>query len=259
MSDAGARTKAKAGTVYLVGAGPGDPELLTLRAFRLLQTADVVLHDDLVPAEVVALASNHAQVTSVGKRCGRPRITQAEIHGLMVLEAQAGRSVVRLKSGDPLVFGRAGEEISALRAAGVPFEVVPGVTAAFGAGAALALPLTDREHASKLVFLTGHHAAGKDAAKPIWEGPIPDDATVVVYMPGRDLRRLARELLDAGLRAEVPCAAVSHAATARQSYVACALSELEAAEVGPAPLLILVGAAVESLLNAGPSPSDQRS
>ncbi len=248
MSEAGARTRAQAGTVYLVGAGPGDPELLTLRALRLLQTAQVVLHDDLVSAEVMALVSDSAEVISVGKRCGQPRITQTDIHALMVSEARAGRSVIRLKSGDPLVFGRAGEEIAALRAAGVPFEVVPGVTAAFGAGAALTLPLTDREHASKLVFLTGHHAAGKDADKPIWSGPMPEDATVVVYMPGRDLQRLMTELLDAGVSAETPCAAVSHAATVRQSYVACALGELAGAEVGPAPLLILVGAAVEGLL-----------
>ena len=108
----------EAGTVYLVGAGPGDPELLTVRALRLLETADVVLHDDLVPEEVLALAHRHALVTSVGKRCGRPRITQAEIHALMIEAARAGQSVVRLKSGDPLVFGRAGEEIAALRAAG---------------------------------------------------------------------------------------------------------------------------------------------
>ena len=177
---------AEKGVVYLVGAGPGDPELLTVRALRLLESADVVLHDDLVPEEVLALVHRHALVTSVGKRCGRPRITQAGIHALMIESARAGQSVVRLKRGDPLVFGRAGEEIAALRAAGVRFEVVPGVTAALAAGAALRLPLTDRKSASKLIFCTGHHADGKDAA-PIWSGPLPEDATLVVYMPGRDL------------------------------------------------------------------------
>jgi uroporphyrin-III C-methyltransferase len=140
-------TRAVAGTVYLVGAGPGDPELLTLRALGLLESADVVLHDDLVPEEVLALVHRHALVTSVGKRCGRPRITQTGIHALMVESARAGQSVVRLKSGDPLVFGRAGEEIAALRAAGIEFEVVPGVTAAFAAGAAFQFPLTDRKSA----------------------------------------------------------------------------------------------------------------
>jgi len=235
------------GTVYLVGAGPGDPELLTLRAARLLGSADVVLHDDLVPAEVLALVGRHTLVTSVGKRCGRPRITQQGIHRLMIESARAGQSVVRLKSGDPLVFGRAGEEIAALRAAGVPFEVVPGVTAAFAAGAALALPLTDRKYASKLIFCTGHHATGKDPA-PVWAGPLPEDATLVIYMPGRDTARLARELTDSGVAPDVPCAAVSQAATPRQTHAACRLESFEELQCGPAPLLVLVGRAMEPLL-----------
>ena len=241
-------TVAEKGVVYLVGAGPGDPELLTVRALRLLESADVVLHDDLVPAEVLALVHRHALVTSVGKRCGRPRITQAGIHALMVESSRAGQSVVRLKSGDPLVFGRAGEEIAALRAASVRFEVVPGVTAAFAAGAALQLPLTDRKSASKLIFATGHHAADKTDAAPLWSGPLPEDATLVVYMPGRDTSRIARELAEAGVSGDMPCAAVSHAATARQSYAACRLEEFAGLACGPAPLLLLVGRAMESLV-----------
>ena len=240
-------TTAEKGRVYLVGAGPGDPELLTIRAVRLLESADVVFHDDLVPAEVLALVHKHALVTSVGKRCGRPRITQQGIHSLMVDSARAGQSVVRLKSGDPLVFGRAGEEIAALRAAGVEFEVVPGVTAAFAAGASLALPLTDRRYASKLIFATGHHAEGKDAA-PVWSGPLPEDATLVIYMPGRDTARLARELAEAGVAADVPCAAVSQAATPRQTHAACRLEEFGELDCGPAPLLVLVGRAMEPLV-----------
>jgi uroporphyrin-III C-methyltransferase len=240
-------TTAEKGVVYLVGAGPGDPELLTVRALRLLESADVVLHDDLVPAEVLALVHRHALVTSVGKRCGRPRITQAGIHALMIESARAGQSVVRLKSGDPLVFGRAGEEIAALRAAGVRFEVVPGVTAAFAAGAALGLPLTDRKSASKLIFCTGHHADGKDSV-PIWRGALPEDATLVVYMPGRDLGRIARELREAGVAEDVACCAISHAATARQSWVAARLDGLGEMESGPAPVLLLVGRAMAPLL-----------
>jgi len=240
-------TKAIAGTVYLVGAGPGDPELLTLRALRLLESADVVLHDDLVTAEVLALVHRHALVTSVGKRCGRPRITQAGIHALMVESAKAGQSVVRLKSGDPLVFGRAGEEVAALRAAGIPFEVVPGVTAAFAAGAALQLPLTDRKSASKLIFCTGHHAEGKDET-PIWTGSLPEDATLVIYMPGRDMMRLARELAAAGVAADMPCCAISHAATVRQCHAAATLEEFSGMVCGPAPLLLLIGRAMSSLL-----------
>lgn len=242
-------TVAHKGTVYLVGAGPGDPELLTLRAARLLASADVIFHDDLVPAEVLALAGPDALITSVGKRCGRPRITQAGIHQLMIQAARGDQSVVRLKSGDPLIFGRAGEEIAALRSAGIPFEVVPGVTAALAAGASLALPLTDRDRASKLVFLTGHHATGKDAEAPVWSGPLPHDVTLVIYMPGRDLGRLQRDLLAAGLGPDIACAAVSQAATERQSHTASTISGMAGMLPGPAPLLVLVGAAMERLLD----------
>src|ERR1700684_4150409 len=152
-------TAAQAGTVYLVGAGPGDPELLTLKAARLLAEADVVLHDDLVPQAVLDLAGKQALILSVGKRCGRKKITQASIHELMISSARRGLAVLRLKSGDPMIFGRAGEEIDALREAGVPFEVVPGVTAASSAAAFLEASLTDRRISSKLMVLSGHHAA----------------------------------------------------------------------------------------------------
>jgi len=240
-------TTAQKGTVYLVGAGPGDPELLTLRALRLLETADVIFHDDLVPEEVLVLANRHALLTSVGKRCGRPRITQQGIHALLIESARAGQSVVRLKSGDPLVFGRAGEEIAALRAAGITFEVVPGVTAALAAGAALGVPLTDRKSASKLIFCTGHHVTGKDTT-PSWSGPLPEDATLVIYMPGRDTSRIARELAASGVATDMPCCAISHAATLRQSVAACRLHEFAKLECGPAPLLVMVGRAMESLV-----------
>jgi uroporphyrin-III C-methyltransferase len=241
-------TKAEKGVVYLVGAGPGDPELLTVKALRLMESADIVLHDDLVPDEVLALAHRHALVTSVGKRCGRPRITQAGIHALMIESARAGQSVVRLKSGDPMVFGRAAEEIAALRAAGIRFEVVAGVTAAFAAGAAIQVPLTDRQSASKLIFATGHHAANKADAPPIWTGTLPEDATLVVYMPGRDTARIARELAEAGVAADMPCCAVSQAATPRQSHAACRLAEFDKLECGPAPLLLLIGRAMEAMV-----------
>lgn len=240
--------RAEKGKVYLVGSGPGDPELLTVRAVRLIETADVVFHDDLVPEEVLGLVQGSTLVTSVGKRCGRPKITQAGINALMIESARAGQSVVRLKSGDPLVFGRAGEEIVALRAAGISFEVVPGVTAALAAGAVLGLPLTDRKSASKLIFCTGHPAADKADCTPIWSGPLPEDATLVVYMPGRDLGRIARELMAAGVKIDTPCCAMSHVATARQSYVACRLVDFAESKCGPAPLLLLIGRAMESLV-----------
>lgn len=239
---------AEKGKVYLVGSGPGDPDLLTMRAVQLLQTADIVLHDDLVTEDVLQLVHRGATATSVGKRFGKPKITQAGINRLMVESAHAGQSVVRLKSGDPLVFGRAAEEIAALREAGIPFEVVPGVTAAFAAGAMLSLPLTDRQSASKLIFCTGHYSADKLECPPIWNGPPPEDATLVVYMPGRNLARIAQELKAAGVQGNTPCCAVSQVATARQSYAACRLADLAELECGPAPLLLLIGRAMESLM-----------
>jgi uroporphyrin-III C-methyltransferase len=237
-------TTAKSGVVYLVGAGPGDPELLTLRALRLLQTADVVLPDDLVSDEVLGLASPSALVVPVGKRCGQPRITQAGIHALMLEHSQAGRSVLRLKSGDPLVFGRAGEEIAALTEAGIPFEIVPGITAAFAVAAELKTPLTDRGSASKLVFATAHHAADKLDITPKWEGAFPKDATLVIYMPGRRFRLLADELIASGIDAETPCVAVSKASTPDERVHRTTLAALEDDAVGPAPVLMLIGYAI---------------
>jgi uroporphyrin-III C-methyltransferase len=193
------------------------------------------------------MAHPHALVSSVGKRCARPRITQDGIHRLMIEAARAGQSVVRLKSGDPLVFGRAGEETRALCAAGILCEIVPGVTAALAAAASLSVPLTDRLLASKLIFCAGQHAADKEPS-PLWSGRLPDDATLVIYMPGRDTARLARELANAGLPPDTPCCAVSHAATPLQSHAVCTLESLAGLECGPAPLLVIAGRAVAPLL-----------
>jgi uroporphyrin-III C-methyltransferase len=239
-------TAAHPGTVYLVGAGPGDPELLTLRAMHLLQTADVVLPDDLVSDGVLALASSSALVVPVGKRCGQPRITQAGIHELMIEHAGAGRSVVRLKSGDPLVFGRASEEIAALTEARISFEIVPGITAAFAVAAELKTPLTDRGAASKLVFATAHHAKDKLELTPKWEGAFPPDATLVVYMPGRRFRVLADELIASGINAHTPCIAVSKASTPEERVHRTTLAELEDYAVGPAPVILLIGQAIRT-------------
>ncbi|MEI9970210.1 MAG: uroporphyrinogen-III C-methyltransferase [Terracidiphilus sp.] len=150
--------RAVTGSVYLVGAGPGDPELLTLKAVRLIESADVILHDDLVPQAVLDLARSGAEVVNVGKRCGGKTITQEGNNALMIEHARANRSVVRLKSGDPLLFGRAAEELAALAEARVPVEIVPGVSAAFAAAAAIGRSLTDRDWASHVILTTGHHA-----------------------------------------------------------------------------------------------------
>jgi uroporphyrin-III C-methyltransferase len=232
------------GTVYLAGAGPGAPDLLTLRAHALLQTADVILPDDLVSDAILDLASPSAEMIPVGKRCGQPRITQAGIHELMLHHAAQNRSVLRLKSGDPLVFGRANEEIEALRAARIPFEIVPGITAAFAVAAWLQTPLTDRNSASKLILATAHHAAGK--ANPIaWEGAFPAESTLVLYMPGRDFTTLAASLIASGIAPDTPVAAVSKATTPEQRVTSTTLEQLPEAEPGPAPLLLLIGQAIQ--------------
>lgn len=236
---------AQPGYVYLAGAGPGDPDYLTLRTARLLETADLILPDDLVSEEILALAHKGVEIIPVGKRCGQPRITQAEIHILMIEAARAGRSVLRLKSGDPLIFGRAGEEIQALRGADIPFEIVPGITTAFAVAATLQTPLTDRSSASKLILATAHHAAGKVQLAPKWTDAFSQDATLVIYMPGRNFRALADDLIESGIPACTPCVAVSKASTNAEHVHAATLGSIEDADVGPAPVILLIGQAIQ--------------
>jgi len=236
---------ARPGTVFLVGAGPGDPELLTLKAARLLAVADVVLHDDLVPAAVLANAER-ALVINVGKRCGHKKITQEQINASMIDAAHRGLSVVRLKSGDPLVFGRAGEEMDALRAAGISFEIVPGITAAFAAAAALQSPLTDRRSASSISFSSGHHAPGSSL-----QPASLTDATRVVYMPGRDLGPVATQLRREGLPTELPCVVVSRAGQPDQQIVRTTLARLARVVPGPAPAILLAGEALRDAKQEG--------
>jgi len=204
----------------------------------------VILPDDLVSEEILSLAHVGAKITPVGKRCGQPRITQAEIHVLMLEAAHAGKSVLRLKSGDPLIFGRAGEEIAALREGGVPFEIVPGITTAFAAAARLKTPLTDRSAASKLILATAHHAAGKLELTPKWEGAFPDDATLVIYMPGRKFRALADDLIASGIDAATPCVAISKATASDEQVLTSTLARIEDDDVGPAPVILLIGYAI---------------
>jgi len=233
-------------TVHLVGAGPGDPDLLTVKAVRLIQTADIILHDDLVPQAILDLASPSAEILNVGKRCGNKAITQAEINSMMIEHARGNRSVVRLKSGDPLIFGRAAEEIAALTEAGVPFQIVPGITAAFAAAAAIGCSLTSRDAASNVIFSTGHHAQSHN------QSPLPEieDATRVVYMPGRDLRLLAQEWLEQGLPPEFPCVAVSRAAQPGQQIRCTTLAALGDAEPTLAPSLLIAGWAIREIAAA---------
>lgn len=248
---------AEKGKVYLVGSGPGDPELLTLRAVSLLQTADCIFHDDLVSTEILQMAHAGATVENVGKRRGVKTITQEQINRLLVRSAQAGSSVVRLKAGDPMLFGRAGEEMEALHAEGIPFEVVPGITAGFGAASALQVALTDRRLASKVIFLTGHRASAE--AEKHW-GRFPEDATLVIYMPGTDYERLAAQLAQSGFGPQTPCIVVSHAATSRQQSLRVTLEELAHAQPLPAPCVVLVGVALAQCFrdSAGMETTDAR-
>jgi uroporphyrin-III C-methyltransferase len=239
LADAGGR-------VWLVGAGPGDPDLLTVKALRLIQSAHVVLHDDLVPRAILELA-HVAEIVNVGKRCGVKSITQDEINALMIEHARNGRRVVRLKSGDPLIFGRAAEEMAALTEAGVDFEVVPGITAAFAAAAAIPCSLTDRNSASNVTFSTGHHAQSHNESQL----PQREDATRVVYMPGRDLRLLAAEWLADGLPPDFPCAVVSRAGQPEQAVFHTTLGELGDCPPAAAPSLLLAGWALRDAALAG--------
>jgi uroporphyrin-III C-methyltransferase len=229
------------GKVYLVGAGPGDPELLTLKAFKALKTADIVLHDELIGAEILALVPKTAQVRGVGKRGGRKNIRQEEINALLVQFALQGMQVVRLKGGDPMIFGRAGEEIEALRRADIEVEVIPGVTAALGAAAAAQIPLTHRQISSAVVVLTGHKAeTGPDS----WPQYLSPQTTVVVYMPGYTYESTAARLMATGLNPSTPCAIISQATTSEKQVYRTTLAALPKAPRLPAPALLVAGEVV---------------
>ena len=227
------------GKVYLVGAGPGDPELLTLKAARILREADVVLHDDLVSEAILSRVAASAYLINVGKRCGTKSITQAEIHQKMIMFSRQGLIVVRLKAGDPLIFGRAGEEMAALRRAGVEYELVPGVTSALAAAAAAEISLTDRRASSSIVFVSGHQAAGN--VPPDWAALAALRATLVIYMPGGSHQSIAEKLRSAGLSGETPCAIVSRATTREEKTYITNLHSLAEAPALPAPTLLIVG------------------
>lgn len=242
---------AKGGSVALVGAGPGDPELLTLKALRALQSADVILYDRLVSKEILELARREAKRMLVGKSGNGPSCRQDEINALMLKLACEGRRVVRLKGGDPMVFGRAAEEIEACRDAGVPVEIVPGITAAIGAAAELQIPLTGRGVARRLQLVTGHSESDR-VPEYDWASLADATSTTAFYMGAKTFADMVPRLLAAGLDPDTPALAISAATTPRQAHRRCRVSELPAALAQLSrsePCLIMIGAGLAPASN----------
>jgi uroporphyrin-III C-methyltransferase/precorrin-2 dehydrogenase/sirohydrochlorin ferrochelatase len=237
--------KESPGEVYLIGAGPGDPELLTLMALRLLQRCDAVLYDHLVAREIVAMARPEAERIYVGKQCSHHHLPQHEINMLLVRLAKSGRKVARLKGGDPFIFGRGGEEIEALAAAGIRFEVVPGITAASGIACYAGIPLTHRDYAHTCVMVAGHLKDGSINLN--WETLARPRQTVVIYMGLGSLEEICRQLIAHGAPVETPAAIVEQGTTSRQKVVIGTLDTLpplKAASALKPPCLIIVGEVV---------------
>jgi uroporphyrinogen III methyltransferase/synthase len=232
------------GTVYLVGAGPGDPELLTLKALRLIRGADAIVHDYLVAPEIMALASPSAEKVFVGKKGGGFCCPQSDIESTLIRLAREGKNVVRLKGGDPFVFGRGGEEAEALVAARIAFEIVPGVTSALAAAAYSGVPLTHRAHSSAVVFLTGHENPHKPDSAIHWEDYGRLGATLCVYMGMKNLETITRRLQAGGLAPTTPALVVQSATTGdhRQLLSTVEKIALESEHAGfGAPAMVVIG------------------
>jgi uroporphyrin-III C-methyltransferase/precorrin-2 dehydrogenase/sirohydrochlorin ferrochelatase len=230
--------------VILVGAGPGDPELLTLRAVRALQSADVILIDDLVAPQVLDFARREAKKMMVGKTGHGPACKQSEINALMIKLARSGKRVVRLKGGDPMIFGRAGEEIEACRDAGIPVEVVPGISAAQGAASRLLVSLTHRARARRLQYVTGHDRNGQLPDDIDWRALADPSVTTIVYMPKKTLRALSARAMAEGLDAAIPAIAIANATRPDETIVAGTIGDIaESIETAApdGPVLVMIG------------------
>jgi uroporphyrin-III C-methyltransferase len=239
-------TNTKPGTVYLVGAGPGDPELITLKGAKALGEAEVVVYDALVQESLLKMAPKDALLIYMGKRCGRTCPSQDEINDTLVEQAMTGKTVVRLKGGDPFVFGRGGEEVLALGRAGVPCVVIPGVTAGVAVPAAMGIPVTHRGASGSVAFVTGHPGSGlKDPVN--WEGLATSVSTLVIYMGLTRLPEIAERLIAAGRPADTPAAVISQGTAGDQRQVVAPLSGLFAAACSAGietPALIIIGPVV---------------
>jgi uroporphyrin-III C-methyltransferase / precorrin-2 dehydrogenase / sirohydrochlorin ferrochelatase len=250
------------GSVTLVGAGPGDPELLTLRAVRALQEADVILIDHLVAPAILDFARREAKKMMVGKTGYGPSCRQDEINAMMVMFAKAGKRVVRLKGGDPMIFGRAGEEIAACHAAGIPVEVLPGISAAQGAASRLGVSLTARALARRIQYITAHGSNGRLPSDIDWRSLADPTTTTVVYMAKRTLAELATTAMAHGLLPDTPAIAVASATRAEEQVVPATVATIAArlADAAPdGPVLVMIGRALAPALRAESSDAHEAS
>ncbi|MBU6467891.1 MAG: uroporphyrinogen-III C-methyltransferase [Betaproteobacteria bacterium] len=234
------------GIVYLVGAGPGNVDLLTLRALRLLQTCDVVLYDQLVSQDILDLIPRHVVVENVGKQRSFHPVPQLEINQRLVALALEGKKVLRLKGGDPFIFGRGGEEIETLKEQGIAFEVIPGISAANGVAAFAGIPLTHREHAQSCLLVTAHLREGSFDLD--WPAIVRERQTVVIYMGLHGLDRLVVQLLEAGMKPNMPAALIEQGTRDKQKVVTTVVKELHRASLEhklTSPTLIIIGTVVE--------------
>ena len=232
---------ANPGTIYLVGAGPGDPDLLTLRAARLIESAQIIVHDGLVDPVILSLARDDAELISVAKQRSKHTLPQDRINALLIREAQAGRDVVRLKGGDPLIFGRGGEEAEDARAAGIPVEIVPGISAANGAAAAAQIALTHRDASSIVSFVAGQC---KGLSDQDWSGLAGKGRTLVIYMGVKTAPQIAEKLMEDGLAPEMPVAIIENAARPEMRVIRgllAGLPELVDLHAVKSPALIVIG------------------
>lgn len=240
-----AQTTTKQGRVFLVGAGPNDPELLTVKAMKSIQAADAIVYDRLVNREILQLAAPDCQLVYVGKRCGQPSLKQAEISQILVELASLGKNVVRLKGGDPFIFGRGGEEGLELAKHNIDFEVIPGITAAIGCAASSYIPLTHRELARSVTFVTGQVVTG---ALPAWSQLVGAGQTLVFYMGLEKASQIQCGLIEHGLRSDFPLAIITHGCSRQQQVYVSTLSELTEKALqlkGVSPALIILGEVVK--------------
>ncbi len=239
--------KIKQGEVWLVGAGPGDPGLLTLHALNAISNADYIVHDELINPQILKLASKHCQLIYSGKRGGKPSADQADISLKLVELAKQNYKVVRLKGGDPFVFGRGGEEALTLLENNVPFKVVPSVTSGIAGPAYAGIPITHREYNSVVSFVTGHHAVDSDESRVNWQALAQIGGVIVFYMTLNRLNLVAKQLLDNSMKSETPVALISNATTEQQTVIETTLGQCE--DIDPAtiakPCLIVVGENVQ--------------